>query len=150
MSLTVQNLTKRFTAGKTPAVADVSFTAPGGGITALLGPSGSGKSTVLRMIAGLEQPDTGRVLFGERDCTAVPAQDRGMGFVDAAGFSAIQPGAGKFACPCLHVVDFDRRWVHFRPGSCMGTVSQRSQRPAEGGSPASGARPAVDSIDRGL
>jgi sulfate transport system ATP-binding protein len=81
MSLTVENLTKRFTAGGTPAVADVSFKAPSGGITALLGPSGSGKSTVLRMIAGLEQPDMGRVLFGDRDCTAVPAQDRGVGFV---------------------------------------------------------------------
>jgi sulfate transport system ATP-binding protein len=81
MSLSVDNLTKRFTAGGTPAVSDVSFTAPSGGITALLGPSGSGKSTVLRMIAGLEQPDTGRVLFGDRDCTAVPTQDRGVGFV---------------------------------------------------------------------
>jgi sulfate transport system ATP-binding protein len=81
MSLTVENLTKRFTAGGTPAVSEVSFTAPSGGITALLGPSGSGKSTVLRMIAGLEQPDTGRVLYGDRDCTAVPTQDRGVGFV---------------------------------------------------------------------
>jgi sulfate/thiosulfate transport system ATP-binding protein len=81
MSLTVANLTKRFTAGGTPAVSDVSFTAPSGGITALLGPSGSGKSTVLRMIAGLEQPDAGRVLFGDRDCTAVATQDRGVGFV---------------------------------------------------------------------
>ena len=81
MSLTVDGLTKRFTAGGTPAVADVSFTAPSGGITALLGPSGSGKSTVLRMIAGLEAPDAGRVLFDTRDCTAVPAQDRGVGFV---------------------------------------------------------------------
>ncbi|HEX4403380.1 MAG TPA: sulfate/molybdate ABC transporter ATP-binding protein [Polyangia bacterium] len=81
MSLSVDNLTKRFTAGGTPAVSEVSFTAPSGGITALLGPSGSGKSTVLRMIAGLEQPDAGRVLFGDRDCTAVPTQDRGVGFV---------------------------------------------------------------------
>jgi len=81
MSLTVQSLSKRFTAGGTPAVADVSFTAPTGGITALLGPSGSGKSTVLRMIAGLEQPDQGRVLFDARDCTQVPTQDRGVGFV---------------------------------------------------------------------
>jgi sulfate transport system ATP-binding protein len=81
MSLTVENLTKRFTAGGTPAVSEVSFTAPSGGITALLGPSGSGKSTVLRMIAGLEQPDTGRVLYGDRDCTDVPTQDRGVGFV---------------------------------------------------------------------
>jgi sulfate transport system ATP-binding protein len=81
MGLTVENLTKRFAAGGTPAVADVSFTAPSGGITALLGPSGSGKSTVLRMIAGLEQPDRGRVLFDARDCTQVPAQERGVGFV---------------------------------------------------------------------
>jgi sulfate transport system ATP-binding protein len=81
MSLTVESLTKSFTAGGTPAVAEVSFTAPSGGITALLGPSGSGKSTVLRMIAGLEQPDRGRVLFDERDCTEVPTQDRGVGFV---------------------------------------------------------------------
>jgi sulfate transport system ATP-binding protein len=81
MSLTVESLTKRFATGGTPAVADVSFTAPSRGITALLGPSGSGKSTVLRMIAGLESPDQGRVIFGERDCTAVPTQDRGVGFV---------------------------------------------------------------------
>jgi len=81
MSLAVDKLTKRFTAGGTPAVSDVTFTAPPGGITALLGPSGSGKSTVLRMIAGLEQPDAGRVLFGDRDWTRVPAQDRGVGFV---------------------------------------------------------------------
>jgi sulfate/thiosulfate transport system ATP-binding protein len=81
MSVTVKNVTKRFTTRGTPAVSDVSFTAPNGGITALLGPSGSGKSTVLRVIAGLETPDTGQVLFGERDCTQVPAQDRGVGFV---------------------------------------------------------------------
>jgi sulfate transport system ATP-binding protein len=81
MSLVVKNVTKRFTARGTPAVADVSFTAPAGGITALLGPSGSGKSTVLRIIAGLEQPDSGRVLFGEDDVTVVPAQKRGLGFV---------------------------------------------------------------------
>jgi len=81
MSLTVKNLTKRFTATGTPAVADVSFTAAPGGITTLLGPSGSGKSTVLRMVAGLEQPDTGQVLFGDQDVTAVPAQKRGLGFV---------------------------------------------------------------------
>jgi sulfate transport system ATP-binding protein len=81
MSLTVQNLTKRFTASGTPAVADVSFTAAPGGITTLLGPSGSGKSTVLRIVAGLEQPDTGQVMFGDRDMTGVPAQKRGLGFV---------------------------------------------------------------------
>jgi sulfate/thiosulfate transport system ATP-binding protein len=81
LSLVVKNLTKRFTARGTPAVADVSFTAPAGGITTLLGPSGSGKSTVLRVIAGLEQPDAGVIMFGDEDVTNLPAQKRGLGFV---------------------------------------------------------------------
>jgi sulfate transport system ATP-binding protein len=81
MSVTVRNLTKSFSAGGTPAVADVSFTAPDGGITTLLGPSGSGKSTVLRVVAGLEQPDSGSVAFDNQDFTNVPAQRRGVGFV---------------------------------------------------------------------
>ncbi|HMC94585.1 MAG TPA: ATP-binding cassette domain-containing protein, partial [Polyangia bacterium] len=81
MSLTIKNLTKRFTARGTPAVSDVSFVAPTGGITTLLGPSGSGKSTVLRVIAGLELPDEGQILFGERDFTRIPVQARGVGFV---------------------------------------------------------------------
>ncbi len=62
-------------------MADVSFVAPAGGITTLLGPSGSGKSTVLRIVAGLEQPDGGKVLFADADITQVPAQKRGLGFV---------------------------------------------------------------------
>jgi len=81
MSLVARNLTKRFTVRGTPAVSDVSFDAPDGGITTLLGPSGSGKSTVLRIVAGLEQPDSGTVMFGEQDFTFVPAQRRGIGFV---------------------------------------------------------------------
>ncbi len=81
MSLTIRGLTKRFTARGTPAVSDVSFVAPTGGITTLLGPSGSGKSTVLRVIAGLELPDDGQVLFGDRDFTRIPVQSRGVGFV---------------------------------------------------------------------
>jgi sulfate transport system ATP-binding protein len=81
MSLTIKNVTKRFTARGTPAVSDVSLFAPTGGITALLGPSGSGKSTVLRMVAGLEQPDSGTVHFDDRDYTFVPPQLRGVGIV---------------------------------------------------------------------
>jgi sulfate/thiosulfate transport system ATP-binding protein len=81
MGLAVKNLTKRFTLRGTPAVSDVTFVAPTGGITTLLGPSGSGKSTVLRVIAGLEQPDSGQILFGDRDFTRIPVQSRGVGFV---------------------------------------------------------------------
>ena len=80
-ALEVIGLHKRFTRGGTPAVDDVSFTARPGTITTLLGPSGSGKSTVLRLIAGLEQPDGGRVLIQGVDGTDIPPQHRGVGFV---------------------------------------------------------------------
>ncbi len=81
MSVTVVRVSKRFVVRDAPAVKEVSFVAPDGGITTLLGPSGSGKTTVLRMIAGLEEPDSGTVMLGETDCTRVPVQKRGVGFV---------------------------------------------------------------------
>jgi sulfate transport system ATP-binding protein len=81
MSVEVRNLARRFTNDGPPAVADVSFTAPTSAITAVLGPSGAGKSTVLRIIAGLEEPDAGRVLLSGEDVTATPVQKRGVGFV---------------------------------------------------------------------
>ena len=77
--IVVEQLTKRF--GSFEAVRDVSFTASGGAITALLGPSGSGKSTVLRMIAGLEAPNQGRIWLGDVELTPKSVQERRVGFV---------------------------------------------------------------------
>ncbi len=77
--IVVRDLSKRF--GSFEAVADVSFTAPGGSITALLGPSGSGKSTVLRMIAGLEEPSKGSIVIGDDELTVKSVQERKVGFV---------------------------------------------------------------------
>jgi sulfate transport system ATP-binding protein len=77
--IVIQNLTKRF--GDFTAVDDVSFEARDGAITALLGPSGSGKSTVLRMIAGLEQPDGGRIWVDGEEHTNKTPQERRLGFV---------------------------------------------------------------------
>jgi sulfate transport system ATP-binding protein len=79
--IAVRGLTKRFTDAGTPAVSGVTFAAPAGKITTLLGPSGSGKSTVLRIVAGLEHPDTGTVYFGATDVTDVPVQKREVGMV---------------------------------------------------------------------
>ncbi|HEX2423088.1 MAG TPA: ATP-binding cassette domain-containing protein, partial [Actinomycetota bacterium] len=64
-SIEIEGLTKSF--GGFRAVDDVSFVAEDGKITALLGPSGSGKSTALRMIAGLERPDSGRITIAGED-----------------------------------------------------------------------------------
>jgi sulfate/thiosulfate transport system ATP-binding protein len=80
-TLEVQGLTRRFTRKAPPAVDNVSFTAVPGSITTLLGPSGSGKSTVLRLLAGLEYPDAGRIVIDGKDGTYVPPQARGIGFV---------------------------------------------------------------------
>jgi sulfate transport system ATP-binding protein len=78
MSIVVESLSKRF--GSVAAVEDVSFTVPAGSLMALIGPSGGGKSTVLRIIAGLEIPDSGAVHIDGEDVTRVPARSRGIGF----------------------------------------------------------------------
>jgi sulfate/thiosulfate transport system ATP-binding protein len=73
------NVSKNF--GDFVALRDVSVDIPGGGLTALLGPSGGGKSTLLRIIAGLEQPDSGTIEIAGQDATHVSPQQRGVGFV---------------------------------------------------------------------
>src|SRR6188768_3794952 len=79
MGIEVRNLTKGF--GSFVALRDVSFRVDSGELVALLGPSGSGKTTLLRIIAGLEAPDAGSVLFDGDDATERDARDRGVGFV---------------------------------------------------------------------
>jgi thiamine transport system ATP-binding protein len=63
------------------ALQSVSFGVKTGEIVALLGPSGSGKSTLLNVIAGLEKPDSGKVLWDKKDQTNVPAHRRGFGLM---------------------------------------------------------------------
>ena len=79
MSIRALNVTKRF--GDFVALDDVSVEIPTGSLTALLGPSGGGKSTLLRIIAGLEQPDSGAVEIAGEDSTRLPPQRRNVGFV---------------------------------------------------------------------
>ena len=79
MSIVVESVCKRF--GEFVALDDVSLVVPEGSLTALLGPSGGGKSTLLRVIAGLEAPDAGRILIAGDDATPRPARERGVGFV---------------------------------------------------------------------
>ena len=79
MGISVQHVTKRF--GNFVALDDVSVDIPSGSLTALLGPSGGGKTTLLRVIAGLEAPDTGVVDIAGTDSTRLPPQKRSVGFV---------------------------------------------------------------------
>jgi len=77
--LEVRELTKRF--GTVVAVDGFSLTVAAGETVALLGPSGCGKTTVLRIVAGLERPDGGRVFLAGRDATDWAPEKRGVGLV---------------------------------------------------------------------
>jgi iron(III) transport system ATP-binding protein len=77
--LSLNNISKRF--DKTQAVADVSLNVERGEFFGLLGPSGCGKTTTLRMIAGLEKPDSGTIEFDGMDITNLPSERRGFGMV---------------------------------------------------------------------
>lgn len=63
------------------ASKDVNISIHKGRLAALLGPSGSGKTTILRMIAGLEQPDSGEIWIDGKLVNEVPGSERGIGFV---------------------------------------------------------------------
>ena len=79
VGISVKNVTKRF--GKFVALDNVSLEAPHGVLLALLGPSGCGKTTLLRIIAGLDVPSEGSVLYEDEDATHRSARDRNVGFV---------------------------------------------------------------------
>ncbi len=79
MKLTIENVRKDF--DRFPALHDVSLDIRSGELIALLGPSGSGKTTLLRLIAGLDFPTGGRILFGDEDASWKSVQERNVGFV---------------------------------------------------------------------
>src|SRR6188508_1987093 len=79
MSIIVSGINKNF--GDFVALDNVDLNVPRGGLTALLGPSGGGKSTLLRIIAGLEFPDSGQIEIEGKAATWLAPQKRSVGFV---------------------------------------------------------------------
>jgi iron(III) transport system ATP-binding protein len=79
VSVEFQGIVKRY--GATAAVSGISFTVESGTLVTLLGPSGCGKTTTLRMIAGLELPNEGRILIAGRDVTTLGATQRDVSMV---------------------------------------------------------------------
>ncbi|MCA1583004.1 MAG: ABC transporter ATP-binding protein [Acidobacteria bacterium] len=79
VELELQSLEKRF--GAQPVTRGVSLSVRQSEIVALLGPSGSGKTTVLRLVAGFETPDSGRIVVGGEDVTDTPPERRRFGMV---------------------------------------------------------------------
>ncbi|MFC1878471.1 ABC transporter ATP-binding protein [Chloroflexota bacterium] len=77
--LSLKNIHKSY--GKTKALSDVSFDVSIGEIVAVLGPSGCGKSTLLSLIAGLEEPDQGKIFWDDSNLLGLPAHKRGFGLM---------------------------------------------------------------------
>ncbi len=79
MSIAIESISKQF--GAFQALNNVNLDIASGELVALLGPSGCGKTTLLRIIAGLETPDSGRLAFHGEDTTETPVRERQVGFV---------------------------------------------------------------------
>src|SRR5512143_2310963 len=79
VDVSIENVARTF--GTTPALDGVSLGIDGGELVALLGPSGSGKTTLLRILAGLDVPTAGRVLFDGEDALRLTVQQRNVGLV---------------------------------------------------------------------
>lgn len=79
VAASVNSVSKKF--GETVVLEDINFDVAEGEILVLLGASGSGKTTILRVIAGLETPDSGRIILHGKDVTNLPARERGTGVI---------------------------------------------------------------------
>src|SRR5688572_22734359 len=78
-AVTVEGVSKKF--GAAVVLENINFEVTEGETLVLLGASGSGKTTILRIIAGLETPDAGRIILHDKDVTNLPARARGVGVI---------------------------------------------------------------------
>ena len=130
-SVSLFSVGKRF--GRMAAMADVSLEIPSGSFLTLLGPSGCGKTTTLRSVAGLVEPDTGRIAIGGEDVTRLPVHRRDLAMVfqshalfphmrvlDNVAFGLRMRGrdradrhaAARRALELVRLAEFAERWPH--------------------------------------
>ena len=118
--ISLDRVTKRY--GGLTAVDDVSLDVPRGSFFSLLGPSGCGKTTLLRMVAGFETPDAGRIEIAGRDVTGVPPQGRptALVFQNYALFPTMT--VGENVAYGLEVKKWKRPRVRERVAEALGRV----------------------------
>jgi ABC-type Fe3+/spermidine/putrescine transport system ATPase subunit len=130
-SVSLFSVSKRF--GRMAAMADVSLEIPSGSFLTLLGPSGCGKTPTLRSVAGLVEPDTGRIAIGGEDVTRLPVHRRDLAMVfqshalfphmrvlDNVAFGLRMRGrdradrhaAARRALELVRLAEFAERWPH--------------------------------------
>src|SRR3954454_16110786 len=78
-AVTVMGISKSF--GESQVLENINFSVDEDEIVVLLGASGSGKTTILRIVAGLEMPDSGKEILHGKDVTSLPARERGTGVI---------------------------------------------------------------------
>lgn len=97
-TLKLSNIKKRY--GDVQALKGVSLDVEGGEFISLVGPSGCGKSALLRIVAGLEKPDSGSIVLGEKDVTFISAADRNLEIVsDSQTLCSYRTAAQNIARP---------------------------------------------------
>ena len=130
--IAVEHLVKEF--GDHAAVNDVSFSVERGALCVLLGPSGCGKSTTLRLIAGLEEPTSGRIEIEGRDVTHLPSKERriAMVFQSYALFPHLSVAQNiVFGLEVRRVPRTEREARMRKVAALTGLVPYLSRKPAE-------------------
>jgi len=130
--IVVEGCTKRF--GDVVAVNEVTLAIPGGEFFSMLGPSGCGKTTTLRIIAGFETPDEGRILLQGRDVTGVPPQRRNVNMVFQSYGLFPHMTVGENVAFGLKIKKLDRASIEERVAEVIRTVrlsGLHDRRPAQ-------------------